>query len=122
MKGIAAIIMSFVMMFCGVGLVVWWMQGSEEDEDARDPQALRLKEKLEERYLWMPPLPSQRLTKVNHKRNSMKSPWDSDYRTHQADMDDLRSERSTSAPPPETSLLFGRKDGLMAPQVRKLTQ
>lgn len=47
----------------------------------------------------------------------MKSPWDSDYRTRQ-DFDDLRSERSTSAPPPETSFLFGRNDGIVAPTVR----
>ena len=42
----------------------------------------------------------------------MQSPWQTDFRDRKADLDFLRSERSTSAPPPETSLLFGtRNDG-----------
>lgn len=46
------------------------------------------------------------------------NPWDSDYRTRNHDFDDHRSERCTSAPPPETSFLFGRNEGLVAPAVR----
>jgi hypothetical protein len=43
----------------------------------------------------------------------MQSPWQTDFRDRKADLDFIRSERSTSAPPPETSLIFGtRNDGL----------
>lgn len=39
-------------------------------------------------------------------------PWQKDFRDRKAEYDFLQSERSTSAPPPETSLLFGvRSDG-----------
>lgn len=66
-----------------------------------------------------PTTTSTRPTRKESYFERMKSPWDSDYRTRQADdLHDLRSERSTSAPPPETSFLFGRNDGLVAPTVR----
>ena len=48
----------------------------------------------------------------------MVNPWDPEYRTRHTDFEDLRSERCTSAPPPETSFLFGRNEGLVAPTVR----
>lgn len=40
----------------------------------------------------------------------MRSPWDSEYRTRQEYDDHRSSERSTSAPPPQTPLDFGRGD------------
>jgi hypothetical protein len=40
------------------------------------------------------------------------SPWESDDRSGHLDLHDLRSERSTSAPPPETSLFLGNEEML----------
>ena len=37
--------------------------------------------------------------------------WDSDYRNRQGGFEDMRSERSTSAPPPETTLYLGSVSG-----------
>jgi hypothetical protein len=49
----------------------------------------------------------------------MRSPWDSDYRTRQEYDDHRSSERSTSAPPPETPLDFGRGDAAARENVSK---
>ena len=43
--------------------------------------------------------------------SSMQSPWESDFRTRPGDFEDARSERSTSAPPPETALNLIRNGG-----------
>lgn len=47
----------------------------------------------------------------------MQTPWGAEYRTPSGVLGDLRAERSTSAPPPETSFLFERNEGLVAPAV-----
>jgi hypothetical protein len=52
-------------------------------------------------------------SKQRNKQQIMQSPWQTDFRDRKADLDFIRSERSTSAPPPETSFLFGtRNDGI----------
>jgi hypothetical protein len=49
----------------------------------------------------------------------MRSPWDSDYRTRQEYDDHRSSERSTSAPPPETPLDFVSDDATATGNVSK---
>lgn len=44
------------------------------------------------------------------------SPWESDFRSG-LDYDSIRAERSTSAPPPDTSLFLGTNESMLGPYV-----